>query len=137
MGKLVTRSLGATAFENILDKDPGKDKFRSTVDKLVCLEGEGGAISLISWSTKKAARVTKSALAAEIMAASEACDEGHWVRHILAQLLGQTLFTLPLAVTTDSESLSAASKTTAKESKELEPITTINIVQVKCVLKSE
>jgi hypothetical protein len=56
--------------------------------------------------------VIKSALAAEIMAASEACDEGHRVGHILEQLLGLTLFTLPLSVTTDSESLSAASKTT-------------------------
>jgi hypothetical protein len=63
-------------------------------------------------SFKKSARVTKSALAAEIMTASEACDEGHWVRHILEQLLGLTLFTLPLSVTTDSESLSAASKIT-------------------------
>jgi hypothetical protein len=43
----------------------------STVGKLVCLEGESGATSLISWSSKKSARVTKSSLAAEIMAASE------------------------------------------------------------------
>ena len=56
--------------------------------------------------------MAKSALAAEIMAASEACDEGHWVRHILEQLLGLTLFTLPLSVTTYSESLSGAYKTT-------------------------
>ena len=44
---------------------------------------EAGATSLISRSSKKASRVAKSALAAEVMAASEACDEGHWVRHIL------------------------------------------------------
>jgi hypothetical protein len=73
------------------------------VGKLVCLVGEDGATSLISWSSKKSVRVTKSSLAT-----TEACDEGHWVRHILEKLLGLTLFTLPLAVITDSESLSAA-----------------------------
>jgi hypothetical protein len=73
---------------------------------------DGGATSLISWSSKKSARVTKSSLAAKIMATTEACNEGHWVRHILEQLLGLTLFTFPLTVTTDSESLSAASTTT-------------------------
>ena len=84
---------------------PAKMRFTLHWENL-CLEGEGGATSLISWSSKKASRVAKSALAAEIMAASEACDEGHWVRHILEQLLGLKLFT------TDSESLSGASKTT-------------------------
>jgi hypothetical protein len=63
-------------------------------------------------SSKKSVRVTKSSLAAEIMATTEACDEGHWFRHILEQLLGLTLFKLPLAVITDSESLSAALRTT-------------------------
>ena len=111
-GSLKIRSFGDAAFGNLPDKDPSKDKVYSTVGKLVCLEGEGGATSLISWSSKNASRVAKSALAAEIMAASEACDEGHWVRHILEQLLGLKLFTLPLSVTTDSESLSGASKTT-------------------------
>ena len=111
-GSLKIRSFGDAAFGNLPDKDPSKDKVYSTLGKLVCLEGEGGATSLISWSSKKASRVAKSALAAEIMAASEACDEGHWVRHILEQLLGLKLFTLPLSVTTDSESLSGASKTT-------------------------
>jgi hypothetical protein len=68
-GTFKIRSFGDAAFGNIPDKDPVKDKVYSTVGKLVCLEGEGGATSLISWSSKKAARVTKSALAAEIMAA--------------------------------------------------------------------
>jgi hypothetical protein len=44
--------------------------------------------------------------------AAEACDEGHWVRHILDQVLGVTLFKFPLPVITDSESLSAVSKIT-------------------------
>ena len=61
-----------------VDKDPSKDKVHSTVGKRVCLEGEGGTTSLIPWSSKKASRVAKSALPAEIMAASEVCDEGHW-----------------------------------------------------------
>jgi hypothetical protein len=91
-GTLKIMSFGDAAFGNIPDKDPGKDKVYSTVGKLVCLEGEGGATSLISWSSKKASRVDKSALAAKIMAASEACDEGHWDRHILEQLPGLTLF---------------------------------------------
>ena len=111
-GTLKIRSFGDAAFGNIPDKNPEKDKVYSTVGKLVCLEGEGGATSLISWSSKKSVRVTKLSLAAEIMATTEACDEGHWVRHILAQLLGLTLFKLPLTVTTDSESLSAAFRTT-------------------------
>ena len=61
--------------------------------KLVCLEGEEGATSRISWPSKKTSRVTKSDLAAEIITALEARDEGHWVRHILEQLLGSTLIT--------------------------------------------
>ena len=114
MGRTGTlRSFGDAAFGNIPDKNPEKDKVYSTVGKLVCLEGEDGATSLISWSSKKSVRVTKSSLAAEIMATTEACNEGHWVRHILEQLLWLMLFKLPLAVViTDSESLSAASRTT-------------------------
>jgi hypothetical protein len=42
MGKLATRSFGDTAFENIPDKDPGKDKVRFTGIKCGCLEKEGG-----------------------------------------------------------------------------------------------
>ena len=110
-GTLKVRSFEDDAFGNIPDKDPAKDRVYSTVGKLVCLEGEDGATSLISGSSKKSVRVTKSSLAAEIMATTEACDKGHWVRHILEQLLGLTLFKLPLAVITDSESLSAASRT--------------------------
>ena len=100
IGTLKVRFFGDAAFGNIPDKDPSKDKVYSTVGKL------------ISWSSKKASRVAKSALAAEVMAASEACDEGHWVRHILEQLPMSKVFTLPLSATTDSESLSAALKTT-------------------------
>jgi hypothetical protein len=83
----MTRSFGDTAFENIPDKDPGKDKVRFTGSKCVCLEGEGGASSLISGSSKKASRVAKATHMAEIMAALEAGDEGHEVRSILEQLL--------------------------------------------------
>ena len=78
MGRTGTlRSFGDAAFGNIPDKNPEKDKVYSTVGKLVCLEGEDGATSLISWSSKKSVRVTKSSLAAEIMATTEACNEGH------------------------------------------------------------
>jgi hypothetical protein len=87
-GTLKIRSFGDAAFGNIPDKNLEKDKVYSTVGKLVCLEGEGGATSLISWSLKKSVSVTKSSLAAEMMATTEACNEGHWVRHILEQLLG-------------------------------------------------
>ena len=67
--------------------------------------------SLISWSSKKASRVAKSALAAEIMAASEACDEGHWVRHILEQLLGSTLITADMLTKEGSSSQVERNKT--------------------------
>jgi hypothetical protein len=111
-GTLKVRSFGDAAFGNIPHKDPVKYRVYSTSGKLVCLEGDDGATSLISWSSKKSVRVTKSSLAADIMATTEASDEGHWVRHILEQLLGLTLFKLPLAVITDTESLSAASRNT-------------------------
>ena len=61
---------------------------------------------------QKPARATKSVPAAEIVTAVEACDEGHWVRHILDQVLGVTLYKFPLPAITDSESLSAVSKIT-------------------------
>ena len=48
IGTLKVRFFGDAAFGNIPDKDPSKDKVYSTVGKLVCLEEEGGATSLIS-----------------------------------------------------------------------------------------
>jgi hypothetical protein len=84
----MTRSFGDTGFENISEKDPGKDKVHFTGSKCVSLEGEWGASSLIPGSSKKAYRVAKAAHMAEIMAALEAGDEGHEVRNILERLLG-------------------------------------------------
>jgi hypothetical protein len=88
MGKLVPKSFGDTVFENILDKDPGKDKVRCTRNKGGCLEGEGGVSNPMSGAFKKAARVINAAHMAEIMSALEAGNEGHEVGNILEQLLG-------------------------------------------------
>jgi hypothetical protein len=57
MGEPVTKSFGDTAFENILDKDPGKDKVHCTGNKGGCLEEEGGVSNIMSGTFKKAARV--------------------------------------------------------------------------------
>ena len=87
MGEPVTKSFGDTAFENILDKDPGKDKVRCTGNKCGCWEGERGVSNSMYGAFKKASRVINAANMAEIMSALEAGDEGHEVRNILEQLL--------------------------------------------------
>ena len=68
---------------------------------------------MIDWTSNKAKRFVRSALAAEIYACGEAVDSGLLVRYILASILGCHEERIPLLVTTDSNSLNQADKPTS------------------------
>jgi hypothetical protein len=97
--KSVIKYSDDTVFENSLDKDPGKDKMKEKDGDMYekperkGVMGNGKYILTKDMSrNQKPDRATKSVPAAEIVTAVEACDEGHWVRHILDQVLGVTSF---------------------------------------------
>ena len=101
------------AFANIPNRDPTKDKVFSSLGQAVILEGKDNTCTLIDWSSNKAKRVVRSALAAEIYACGEAADSGVLVRYILTSILGCQEESISLLVTTDSNSLNQAAKTTS------------------------
>ena len=110
---LKVHAFGDGAFANIPDRDPTKDKVFSSLGQAVILEGKDNTCTLIDWSSNKAKRVVRSALAAEIYACGEAADSGVLVRYILASILGWQEEMISLLVTTDSNSLNQAAKTTS------------------------
>ena len=97
----------------IPNRDLTKDKVFSSLGQAVILEGKDNTCTLIDWSSNKAKRVVRSALAAEIYACGEAADSGVLVRYILTSILGCQEESISLLVTTDSNSLNQAVKTTS------------------------
>jgi hypothetical protein len=111
--KSVTKSSDDTVFKNSLNKDPGKDKMKEKVGDMYEKPERRDVMGNINCNGKyiltkdmsrnqKSARATKSVPAAEIVTAVLECDEGHWVRHILDQVLGVTLYKFPLSAITDN-----------------------------------
>lgn len=77
---------------------------------IIFVQGENKKIAPISWQSKKLDRVTKSPLASETLALSEAADAGFLVSSLLQEIFG--LFSLPpVYCYTDNCSLTSALET--------------------------
>ena len=74
------------------------------------LVGDDGKCSLLNWQSKRIKRVVRSTLAAEILALSDAVDDGIYISEIVSELLFSGTKLLPIEIYTDSKSLFDAIK---------------------------
>ena len=85
---------------------------------LVFVTGETGVANLISWQSRRLRRVARSTIAAETLAASDACETCILLSSQIAEIMGMEK--LPIVLVTDNESLANATRsTTSVEEKRL------------------
>ena len=77
----------------------------SQLGYLIMLIGDDGKCSLLNWQSKRIKRVVRNTLAAEILALSDAVDDGIYISEIVSKLLFNGTKSLPIEIYTDSKSL--------------------------------
>ena len=75
--------------------------------QIILIQGENNKVVPISWQSKKLDRVTKSPLASETLALSEAADSGFLISSIVQEIFGMSVLP-PVHCFTDNESLTRA-----------------------------
>ena len=70
---------------------------------LIFLVGEGGTANLISWQSRRVRRVARSTIAAETLAAMDACESASLLSSQISEIMN--IAPIPVTLLTDNESL--------------------------------